>query len=303
MPVDDAPADLASLLHLAAAHDLELDPATVRTEEMGLDFRVAFGRTREGEDWVLRIPRRPEVLGRANVEGRLLDVVRPRLDAAVPDWRIRTDELIAYPLLPGEPGLSVDEDGSVTWAVPMTSRRYAASLGDLVAQLHTIDAEAAAETGIEVSGPEGLRRRWREKLDRVAEHFPIAPSLRERWEAWLAEDELWPDRTVLTHGEIYPAHTLVRDERITAVLDWTTASVGDPATDLMFFASAAPPEVLELALTRYEAGGGRPWPRIAEHCAAMYSASPIAYGLYALETGEPSHREAAAAALATPTDG
>ncbi|WP_241237192.1 macrolide 2'-phosphotransferase [Brachybacterium saurashtrense] len=302
MPEDLSPADREALLRLAAAHQLDLDPASLRTEEMGLDFRVAFGRTVDGEDWVLRIPRRPDVLARAEVEGRLLDLVRPRLDVAVPDWQVRSEELIAYPLLPGEPGLSLTAEGGVTWTVPQDSRVYAAALGDLLAQLHAVDADAAARTGVEVLEPHALRPRRHADLERVAAHFSIAPALRERWEQWLADDALWPDHTVLTHGEIYPAHTLVRDERITAVLDWTTAAVTDPATDLMFLASSAPQEVFEVALEHYTAGGGRPWPRIAEHCAAMLSASPLAYGLYALETGEEEHRAAAAAALDPPTE-
>ena len=39
------PADLDDLLALASAHGLELDRSTVRTEEIGLDFRVAFARS------------------------------------------------------------------------------------------------------------------------------------------------------------------------------------------------------------------------------------------------------------------
>src|SRR5699024_8547272 len=82
--------------------------------------------------------------------------------------------------------------------------------------------------------------------------------------------------SVLTHGELYPAHTLVEDERITAVLDWTTAAVGDPAKDLMFHQVSAPSEIFEVALQAYAEGGGRPWPGLARHCTEMFSAAPLA---------------------------
>ena len=217
------PADLEQLLALAADHGLDLLGDSLRTEEIGLDFRVAFARSRDGQDWVLRIPRRAEVLSRAAVEGRLLAHLAPHLDVAIPDWRISTARLIAYPLLPGTPGLTVDPDGSVRWHLDMASTEYALTLGIFLAQLHAVDPVAAAATGIPSRTPEQVRAGWREDLARVAEAFPIAPALRERWEAWLAKDSYWPDLSVLTHGEVYPGHTLVRGERLSAVLDWTTA--------------------------------------------------------------------------------
>ena len=303
MPAADEPAppaDLDALLELASAHGLELDGATLRTEEIGLDFRVAIATATDGRAWVLRIPRRPDVLDRAAVEQELLRLVAPHLGTAVPDWRISTRELIAYPLLPGTPGLSMEPDGTTTWHVDMASPVYAASLGAVVARLHAADVEAAAATGIEVRSPQQARQAWRDDLERVAAEFRISPSLRERWDAWLAEDSCWPQHTVLTHGELYPGHTLVEDEEITAIIDWTTASISDPAKDLMFHQAFAPPEAFDIALEAYVAAGGTTWPRLAEHCAEMFSAGAIGYGIFALETGRPEHRDAAAAALDPP---
>ena len=303
MPDSDVPAppaDLDALLELASSHGLELEATTVRTEEIGLDFRVAIATATDGQDWVLRIPRRPDVLERAGIERELLRMVAPHLEIAVPDWRISTSELIAYPLLPGAPGLSIEADGTVTWRVDMSSRVYAASLGTAVARLHAVDAEAAAATGIEVRSPSQVREAWRRDLERVAAAFEIAPALRTRWDAWLAEDSYWPQHSVLTHGELYPGHTLVQGEQITAIIDWTTAAIGDPAKDLMFHQVTAEPEVFDVAVEAYVRGGGTVWPRFAEHCTEMFSAGAIGYGIFALETGEPAHRDAAAAALDPP---
>lgn len=295
-----SPDDLEQLLALAADHGLDLAGDSLRTEEIGLDFRVAFARDREHRQWVLRIPRRADVLPRAAIEGRLLTALAPHLDVAIPDWRISTERLIAYPLLPGAPGLTVRADGEVDWHVDMASREYARDLGTFLAQLHAVDVEQAAATGIPVRSPEQVRERWRSDLARVAEAFEIAPALRERWEAWLAEDSYWSPQSVLTHGEVYPGHTLVDGDRLSAVLDWTTAAVDDPARDLMFHRASAPPAAFEETLAAYAEGGGSVHPRLGEHSAEMYSASPLALGLYALETGEPAYREAAAAALDPP---
>lgn len=131
----------------------------------------------------------------------------------------------------------------------------------------------------------------------MAVEFQIAPDLARRWDTWLDDDSCWPRRSVLTHCEIYPGHTLVVDNEITAVIEWTTAEVGDAARDFVFQHATASSAAFELTLERYVAGGGKIWPRFAEHCAHRYSASPVSYGLYALITDDEDHRQAATAQL------
>ncbi|MGO1286250.1 MAG: hypothetical protein ACTHWF_02630 [Brachybacterium sp.] len=77
MSAAQPPDDLDDLLALAGTHGLDLEGSTLRTEEMGLDFRVAIARARDGRDWVMRIPRRADVLSRADIEGKVLDLVAP----------------------------------------------------------------------------------------------------------------------------------------------------------------------------------------------------------------------------------
>ena len=135
-------------------------------------------------------------------------------------------------------------------------------------------------------------------LERVLAEFDVAAELAARWRAWLDDDGLWPRRTVLTHGELYPAHLLLDDSsRILSVLDWTTAGVGDPALDLMYQHLIAPPESFAATVRAYEELTGRHEPRLADRCEALVAAGPLNYALFALASGEPGHREAAAAQL------
>lgn len=298
MATDDATATSeAGIRALAASAGLELDDGPVRVNEMGLDFRVAFARDTAGQDWVLRIPRRPDATARAAQEARILRLVAPHLTPAVPDWRISRPDLIAYPLLRGEPGLTLDENGNPVWHLDMASLRYARSLGDFLAELHGIDPDEADAAGVRTRTPDEVRQAWRTDIARVVASFEVAPGLQDRWAAWLDEDSYWPQWSVLTHGEVYPAHTLVADERITAVLDWTTAAVDDPARDFAIHHAVAPAEAFAATLERYAERGGRLWPRLAEHCTEMFSAGPVAYGVFALDTGAEEHRRAAAAQL------
>lgn len=288
----------AAIRELAAAHGLELDPDSLEVNEMGLDYRVALARATSGADWVLRIPRRAGLTAGAEVEARILGLVAPHLTAAVPDWRIRTEQLIAYPLLPGSPGLTLDPIGSPVWHVDVASPRYAADLGDLLAELHAIDPDEARAAGIPTRTPEEIREGWRRDIARVDAEFDVAPALVERWTAWVEEDSFWPTWSVLTHGELYAAHTLVDEEDgIVGVLDWTTAAVGDPGRDFMLHHASAPAELFQVTVDRYVERGGTVWPRLADHCAELFAANPLGHGLYALETGVEDHRDAAQAAL------
>lgn len=299
--MNSTPVNLASqLTSLAADHGLEVDSESLVINELGLDFRVAIAQTTDGERWVLRVPRRGEVMERADVEGRLLRAVAPHVSAAVPNWQVHTRDLIAYPLLPGVPGLEVTGVGELLWNVDVSSDAYALSMGDFLAELHGVDPLAVRAAGVESREPDEVRAGWRADIDRVAAEFTIADHLTARWEEWLAEDSYWPDFSVVTHGEIYAAHTLVLDGQISAVLDWTTAAVGDPARDFAFHQNSASAGAFDLTVRRYVERGGRVWPRLAEHAAHILSASPVNYGIFALVTGDPEHREGAAAVLNPP---
>ncbi|AZN31181.1 aminoglycoside phosphotransferase [Flaviflexus salsibiostraticola] len=263
---------------------------------MGLDYRVVIGCA-EGQGWVLRIPRRPGLHAPSMVERRVLELVAPALSVPVPDWRIHTPELIAYPLLPGSPGLTI-ESGEPIFHIDIASLVYAESMGDLLYELHAVNTDHAATTGVPVRSPEEVRAHWATTIEQVAGDFTIADALIDRWRAWLDDDSYWPGQSVLTHGEIYPAHTLIDGERITAVLDWTTAEVGDPARDFAIYHSIAPPAAFRAMADRYVTRGGEVWPRLEEHCIELMSTAPLSYALYALQTGDPDHRAAAQAGLA-----
>lgn len=287
------PADVAGICELASAHGLDLVAETITINELGLDFRVAIAEAVDGERWVLRIPRRPDVTERAAVEGRFLTALAPHLRVMVPDWRIHTTDLIAYPLLPGEPGLTVDDSGQPTWHFDVESGDYTDSLADFLAQLHTLDPSLVSSSGIDVFSPAEVRQRRREDVQRVAGEFEIAEALMSRWSAWLEDDRFWPQATTVTHGEVYPAHQLMDGELVLGILDWTTAAVGDPARDFMFHQASVSPAAFTATLRRYVDRGGVIWPHFAEHCAHLFSTSPVELGLYALQTGDEAHLLAA----------
>lgn len=292
--IDDA-------IALAAAHGRHLSARGATVNEAGLDYRVVMASDATGRKWVLRVPRRADVSEGMAAETRILDLVAPVLDedgVAVPDWQVRSPELIAYPALPGAPGLTLSGAGEPEWHMDPASPDYAERLGRLLARLHSITPEQAGAAGVEVRTPAGVRQAWRDDVARVSEAFTVSPVLAEAWRAWLEDDTCWPERTVMTHGEIYPAHVLFDEEgTITGVLDWTTARVDDPARDLSAQYGAAGEEMLRATLTAYEQAGGHVHSGLAAQAKHLWDASPIGYALYALITGAETDLVTAASML------
>ena len=289
--------DRSTIRDLARAHDLDITADSIVINELGLDFQVAIAEAVDGGSWVLRIPRRPDASARAAVEGRFLTAIAPHLSFAVPDWKIHSEDLIAYPLLPGTPGLTIDDDGAPQWHFDVESPEYTASLGSVLAELHTVDPAVVRDSGIPEFSHAELRQRKRDDIDRVAAEFEVAPALLRRWTAWLDDDSYWPTFTTVTHGEVYPAHQLMDGAVNRSILDWTTASIGDPARDFMFHHASVSASAFEATMARYEEAGGRVWPRFAEHCGELYSTSPVELGLFALQTEAPEYMAAARAQL------
>ncbi|MBR7503217.1 phosphotransferase, partial [Mycobacterium tuberculosis] len=89
------------------------------------------------------------------------------------------------------------------------SADYARSLGDVLAELHAVDEEIVADSGIPIESPAEVRARKREEIAAVAAEFEVSQELLDRWRAWLADDRYWPTWTTVTHGEIYPAHQVM----------------------------------------------------------------------------------------------
>lgn len=287
-----------AIIDLAAAHGLQIDPQNIRVVEAGLDYRVAFVVTDDGSEWVLRIPRREDVVEKIEEEACILEFARGRISPAVPDWRIRSSDLIAYPLLPGKPGLTVTAAGEPEWHFDRENPRYARELGLLIAELHSIEPRDAGIAGVPPESAADVRLSWHTRLEQVSAEFEIKPELNAAWRSWIDDDELWPESTVFTHGELYPAHLLLGEEGgIRSVLDWTTAKVSDPVVDFMYHHALSSKETFEATVATYTAETGRELPRLAERCAALVAAGPLTYADYALTTGEPEHAAAAVAQL------
>lgn len=296
------PSDTSSLtletLQLAARHGLNLESDPIFNEQ-GLDFRVAFARDDAGRRWVLRIPRRADMLPKIEGEARILDFVKHQIPAQVPDWQVCSSELIAYPLLTDDTALTFDaQTHAVTWNIDRHAREYITSLAELLAALHAAPVSGAVAAGIPCSTPETARAKVLDDLERVRLEIGMRKDFEHRWRSWLDDDRLWPDFSVLVHGDLYAGHVTVdARSRISGVIDWSEAEVSDPSIDFSGHLAAFGPQSLQELVSEYARAGGRTWATMVEQIENRHSASPIKYGLFALMSRDEEHLAAARAQL------
>lgn len=289
--------EASQITDLAQRHGITLSSKIV-VNEMGLDFQVAFATDDAGQAWVLRIPRRAQSMVRAQYERRILEFLKPRIPVAVPDWRVFSDELIAYPLLPGQPALAFNAAYEVTWHMDPKSSVFPTHLAEVIASMHAIRLDEAQDAGVECISPDEFRGNFLKKLERVRAEIGIAPALDHRIQAWIDDDRIWPEFGAFTHGDLYAGHVLVDEAaRPTAVIDWTEARFNDPSIDFVGHLSVFDSEGLRALLNEYYDLGGRTWPGMQAHITERAAAAPVLYGMFALESGEPIHISGARAQL------
>ncbi|HEY0712931.1 MAG TPA: macrolide 2'-phosphotransferase [Polyangia bacterium] len=289
------------ILARAAREGLSLTSNTDEVDSMGLDFVVVHAREANGTAWVVRCPRRPDVIAGAAVEGRALALLAPRLPVAVPNWRVHTEDVIAYPRLPGTPAVTMGKDGAPTWNLIDPAAPHEAfieSAAALLAALQAVDIDAVRTAGVPVRTMADVRARWAETMTIARPLLSPTEATWTRWQSWLADDAVWPAHVALSHGDLHPGHLLLADDgRISGVLDWTETSVGDPGVDLAMFWGCFGAAALKRVLALFERAGGRVWAGVERHVAEQWFAFPAHAAAWAERTHQPAVLEFARQSL------
>jgi len=177
--------------------------------EDGWDFKVLI----LDDEWVVRWPRHRLAVEEVEKEVELLPDLASQLPVEVPcfEYVSRDPWLVVYPLIRGEP-LTDAADGVRVF----------------LDALHAVGLDS-------VRAP---RPDWLETYREQADEFRrlVLPLLdadeRPGGAALLAEVEtLTGFEPALTHSDLGPGHMLCRGGRLTGVIDWGDARIGDPAID------------------------------------------------------------------------
>ncbi|MFT2008628.1 macrolide 2'-phosphotransferase [Pontibacter sp. 13R65] len=292
------PAELAAI---ARQFGLQLQPHTFTYNETGLDFRVIQALDAAQQPWILRIPRRPDVLPRAENERKALAFLQNKLPVAVPEWQIFDPKMIAYPRLAGTPVANIDmEQRCYVWNLDHENlpEAFITSIGKAVAALHTINTSEAAEAGIKVQQPDQVRENLSIQMQRIKRELGVAEALWQQWQTWLSDHSYWPAHSCLVHGDLQAAHILT-DEcyTVNGLLDWTEAEVSDPSIDLMALLFAFGERAIKNILAAYSQAGGITWPRMLEHMQQRQAAYGVSIGLFVLDSGTDDYLPMAREAL------
>lgn len=275
---------------LAERHGLMISDK-MEFNEMGIDFKVGFAIDRDENQWLLRIPRRHGLGEQIAREKQILQLVGKYLSVQVPDWKIATEELVAYPLLNGKPALTYDaETYEVEWNIDKESPNYIISLAKVLVQLHAIPKKEVVLNGLKVATPESLRCELSERLHLVKTEIGISKDLEKRYRRWLDNDDLWPNFTGFIHGDLYAGHVLTdADGKVCGIIDWSTAHIGDISQDFSGHVTVFGEGSLKALISEYEKQGGKIWDKIFEQSVERAAAAPLAYGYFALETKDEVH--------------
>lgn len=283
---------------LAEEHGLLLTE-NINFNEMGVDFKVGFALDTDGQEWLLRIPRREDMGEQIEKEKCILDFVKNRLSVGVPDWKIASPQLVAYPLLADKPVLTFDEKTyELSWNIDKSNYKYVASLAKILVEIHSIPEIEVRKNHLKIAKSSDLRGEIANHLQVVKSEIGISEELETRYKRWLDNDTLWPNYTQFVHGDLYAGHVLTsRDGVVSGIIDWSTAHVGDPTVDFSGHATVFGEESLRLLIMEYEKQGGKTWDKFYEQVLERAAAAPLAYGFFALETHDENHIIAAKAQL------
>ena len=295
---------VGELVSAARAEGLHVTTEQSDFDQSGLDFRVVHGVDADGVRWIVRTPRRPDVIEAARVEARALRLVAPRLPIEVPSWRVHTDLVIAYPRLDGQPAITL-ADGGPTWnvidpaALPAT---FLDSFAATLAALQRIDVADATAAGLPVRPVSHARAAIASAIEATRTTLAPSEAVLRRWQRWLADDALWPSHVALVHGDLHPGHMLLGpDGALVGVLDWTEAQVTDPSVDLAMFYGCFGAGALGALLERLERAGATTWSGLSAHAIERWAAFPATVAEWALRTENAGALEHARAQLASVT--
>jgi aminoglycoside phosphotransferase (APT) family kinase protein len=228
MHVDEVATDASLVGRLVAGQFPQwADLAIERVRSAGTDNAIY----RVGDDLAVRLPRIASATGQVEREHQWLPKLAPHLPLAIPS-----------PLAMGAPAEGYPWRWSVyRWlegenatADRLDLREAATDLAHFIAALQRIDATGGPLAGVERSRGVPLAARDPETRAAITALRGVldTDAATSEWEAALGAPA-WPEPGVWLHGDLNEGNLLAQHGRLSAVIDFGTMAVGDPACDLM----------------------------------------------------------------------
>jgi len=209
--------------------DLEIQQFEINNDGLVNDVAIVNGK------YVFRFAKKKEYAEILHIEMKILDLIRTKIEVNVPTPIYNDEDCMVYPFLDGEPLLlegimALDESARI---------RIAEDLGKFLFNLHTTDISEAEEELPPTLAPV-THERWLGIYHRVKETvYPLLWKHQVKWAERLFNSMLRDPRSfeyqpALIHGDLRPYHILIdsQNRKITGVIDFGVAGIGDPASDI-----------------------------------------------------------------------
>lgn len=274
---------------LAIKHHLELDTKSINCNESGLDFWVAFANDVKGQPWVLRLPRRVDVIQSSATEKKVLDFLLHRFPIPVPQWKVFSDDLIAYPSMEGIPVGTINlKLKAYEWKLDEKNlpEEFIHSMAVGLKNLHQLSGIELDFLGDKVIKARDLKKHMHKRMKWANDKFSIYKALWNRWQNWLESDSYWPETTGLIHGDLHPGHIFIDSSyQVCGIIDWTEAMVSDVSKDFIAFYQCFGENALQRLIQEYEKSGAYVWPKMYDHILELNSTVAIDIAEFANRSG------------------
>ena len=242
-----SPLTLAALATSAVA-GLDVVGAAAFGSTGGGDFDAAVITGRDGEHWIVRVPRseRAEQQQSADLVAlrALSQGVRARLPFEVTVYAGQTPvdgtRAVVSRFVPGTPATL----GGIDTAL-------ATSIGEAIAAVHALPTSLVTDAGLPAEAATDAHRTVLALVDRAAATGLVPAALLDRWERAGQDAGLWQYAPVVVNGDLGAGSFLASSGDVTGVLGWHGLRVADPARDLQWALAARRDGVADAVFDAY----------------------------------------------------
>lgn len=189
---------------------------------------------------------------REHAAGRILSAgVRERLGFDVP-------HTLAAGLMDKRRVVVTEEAQGTPMSTIRDVRPLLPSLAHALANLHSLPTNIVKKGSVPHLSALDCLRDAAGTIDRAHQTTRVPSPLLDRWDAAIEDTELWQFTPTLTHGNLEFDSVLTDNDSVVGVINWASATVGDPASDLKTVVGRLAPEVSDWFVTEYTSRRGSP---------------------------------------------
>lgn len=221
---------LAALATSAVA-ELDIVGAAPFGSAGGGDFDAALLTGRDGDHWVVRVPRSERAEQQQSADLVALRAISPGVRARLP---FEVSTVVGQAPIDGTRAIVSRYLGGTPARLASIDQALATSIGEAIAAVHSLPTSMVTDAGLPAQSADDAHRNAMTLIDRAERTGLVPVPLLDRWQRAAADAGLWQFTPVVVNGEIGASSFLTSSSDVTGVLGWHALRVADPARDLFW---------------------------------------------------------------------